>query len=356
MKKIFLLALCLPLLQACTKKIKEPGAAEKLSIPSPAPNIFSCGNFWQDRGEVTLYFEGTDMVVGMGNKGYFLKWELGHSYRVYEYNTSNGTWTPKGYFPGEIRHDGVIVVVGTKIYFGLGISFENATPIYYHDWWEYDPATEQWTQKANFPGVARTGATAFAAASKAYVVGGYTREVTKAYLKQTWQYDPASDTWQHKANFPGAARDHAAGFGIGDKGYVGTGRGEIIINNNPNFIYFNDFYEYNALTNTWMQKASYPGPTRWDAYAFMILGNGFIGGGYNSRAGYRDLHMYDHLTNAWVEKADYPGYGFANHHFGDFLHFSTTNHGHVIQRSFLTEEGIVPRTMWRYVKQQFCAN
>lgn len=357
MKKILLLAICLPLLQACTKKIQQPDPAEKMSIP-PDPIQWPCWyNIWQNRGEVSLSIDGNrDVTFGVENKGYVLRGELGlQTYRVWEYNISNGSWTPKGLFPGTVRLGGTIVVMGTKVYFGLGLDFDNgANEVYFHDWWEYDAATDQWTQKADFPSSARTNTTAFAAASKVYVVGGTDQQVSNTYLKQTWQYDPASNAWEQKANLPGGARDYAAGFGIGNKGYVGTGKGKVMILNNPLTIYFNDFYEYNALTNTWTQKASYPEATRHGAFSFMIRGNGFIGGGYNASAGYRDLYMYDHLNNAWVQKTDYPGYGTSPHHFGKRFHFSTLDHGYVVEEDHLGREGYVPANMWRYVKKQYC--
>jgi N-acetylneuraminic acid mutarotase len=277
------------------------------------------------------------------------------TYRLWEYNITNGSWTPKQLFPGEVRLDGVVVVIGTKAYFGLGLDFDNVTPVYYHDWWEYDQATDQWTQKADFPGAARVRSTGFAASSKAYVVGGYDW-AAKNYLKQTWQYDPVSNAWEQKANLPGPARSEAAGFGIGNKGYIGTGEGRMMVLNNPVTIYFKDFWEFNALANTWTQKADYPIATRRSAFAFMIRGNGFIGGGYNASAGYRDLYMYDQLTNTWIEKTDYPGYGTSPHHFGNLYHFSTLDHGYVIEEAHLDRDGEVPQNMWRYVKKQYCPN
>jgi N-acetylneuraminic acid mutarotase len=355
MKKILLFAICLPLLQGCVKKIDQPASAEVLSTP-PDPIQWPCWvNVWHNRGDIQpLYFSShPDVAIGFGNMGYFLR-AFASTYTVWEYNISNKAWTDKGQFPGLTRMEGTIVAVGSKIYFGLGLRFEYVTPVYMHDWWEYDPATNQWTQKADFPAAARTSTTAFAAASKAYVVGGYDQEVTEGYLKQTWQYDPVLDTWEQKANFPGAGRDAAAGFGIGNKGYVGTGRGRIIVLNNPLTIYYKDFYEYNALNNTWAQKADYPNATRHAAFAFMIRGNGYIGGGYNASAGYRDLYMFNHLTNQWVEKADYPGYGTSPHHFGNRFHFSTLDHGYIIDEDHLGREGYVPSIMYRYVKKQYC--
>ena len=38
-----------------------------------------------------------------------------------------------------------------------------------------------------------------------------------------WEYDPSTNTWTQKADFGGTARNWAVGFSIGNKGYIGTG-------------------------------------------------------------------------------------------------------------------------------------
>ena len=63
------------------------------------------------------------------------------------------------------------------------------------------------------------------------------------------------DFWTQKASFPGTSRSSAAAFSVENKGYFGTGY------NGKD--YFNDFWEYNPDTNTWNSKADYPGSARW---------------------------------------------------------------------------------------------
>ena len=41
--------------------------------------------------------------------------------------------------------------------------------------------------------------------------------------KDFWEYDPAANAWTQKADFGGTARYCAVGFSIGSKGYIGTG-------------------------------------------------------------------------------------------------------------------------------------
>ncbi|TAL57846.1 MAG: T9SS type A sorting domain-containing protein [Bacteroidetes bacterium] len=42
-------------------------------------------------------------------------------------------------------------------------------------------------------------------------------------LKDFWEWNQASNTWTQKTNFGGVARHLAVGFSIGNKGYIGTG-------------------------------------------------------------------------------------------------------------------------------------
>ena len=74
----------------------------------------------------------------------------------------------------------------------------------YKDFWEYDPATDTWTQKADFGGTARTGAVGFSIGSKGYIGTGHM--IGSLLQKDFWEYDPAANTWTQKADFGGTAR------------------------------------------------------------------------------------------------------------------------------------------------------
>ena len=73
-----------------------------------------------------------------------------------------------------------------------------------NDFWEYDPATDTWTQKANFGGGARTGAVGFSIGTKGYVGTGI--DANDLLRKDFWEYDPVTNKWTRKANFGGTAR------------------------------------------------------------------------------------------------------------------------------------------------------
>src|SRR5439155_21289105 len=76
-------------------------------------------------------------------------------------------------------------------------------------------AQNTWTQKADC-GAFFNGAVGLNINGKGYV--------GLASNKQLWQYDPVTNAWSQKANFPGKFRTgYGTGFTIAGKGYLGTG-------------------------------------------------------------------------------------------------------------------------------------
>jgi N-acetylneuraminic acid mutarotase len=106
-----------------------------------------------------------------------------------------------------------------------------------------------WTQKAEVPGISsgRAGAIAFSIGSFGYVGTG------SGGGSDFWQYDPASNVWTQRSDFGGGERSDAVGFSIGNKGYAGTGYWTA---------YKKDFWEYDPATNVWTKKADFGGHSR----------------------------------------------------------------------------------------------
>src|SRR5438477_199309 len=100
-------------------------------------------------------------------------------------------------------------------------------------------AQDSWTQKANFPGgFGRYGAVGFSVAGKGYIGTG---SATDGIKKDFWEYDPLANTWIQKADFGGVARYYSSGFSVSSKGYIGTGFDGV---NN-----LKDFWEYDPANN-----------------------------------------------------------------------------------------------------------
>ncbi|MES2565407.1 MAG: kelch repeat-containing protein [Bacteroidota bacterium] len=205
-------------------------------------------------------------------------------------STASDTWNVKTGI-GSPRRYAVAFNIGNKGYMGTG----GVGTAGKNDFWEYDPATNAWTQKANVPGSNRYSAIGFSINGKGYIGTGTVNGST--VLNDFYEYDPSANTWTTKANFAGGTRQGAVGFTIGNKGYVGTGLSV--------GVYKNDFYEYNPVNNTWTVKASLP-TVRNFAAGFSIGGKGYIGTGQSSTLGTsrkNDFYEYDPSTNAWTSKA-----------------------------------------------------
>ena len=163
--------------------------------------------------------------------------------------------------------------------------------------WLYDPETNTWTQKAGFKGGILSGAFGFSIESKGYIGTIYRNFNSNSYNTVFLEYDPETNTWTQRTDFPCSGRFNAVGFSIGNKGYVGTG--------NSNGDLFQDFWEYNPATDVWSQKADFPGKSRELAIGFSIGTKGYIGLGCDKRRNlYKDFWEYNPVSNKWTKKTN----------------------------------------------------
>lgn len=200
-------------------------------------------------------------------------------------------WTQKTSVPAPARHRAVSITIGSRGYAGLG-HINAVTDILYDDWWEYDPGTNSWTQKANFPPGPRMHSCAFTIGNYGYVGTGR----DNAYIEQNdfYRYDPSTNTWSTIASIPSSGRRGAVAFSVSGKGYVATGS------------YGNQLWEYDPATNVWAPKAPFPGTGRSSSVGFSIGTKGYVGtgddGGPNG-----DFYEYDPSTDVWTAKATLAG-------------------------------------------------
>jgi hypothetical protein len=232
--------------------------------------------------------------LSIGTKGY-----MGggfYSNDFWQYDPSTNAWTQKANVGGgSIRTSAAAFSIGTKGYVGTGFDGFGA---YFDDFWEYDPTANTWTQKANFAGGARSWAAGFSIGTKGYIGTGYSGGgVGKVDF---WEYDPSTNIWTQKANVGGVPRFMPVAFSIGTKGYIGTGR----YSGSPAL---NDFWEYDPSSNTWTQKANFGGGVRDLATGFSIGTKGYIGTGYDHTTFFNDFWEYDPSVNTWTQKANFGG-------------------------------------------------
>jgi len=224
-------------------------------------------------------FPGTNYdAIGfaIGGKGYVFTsgWynsETGYApNELWEYDPGTNSWTKKSNFPsGGFRIYPSAFSIGSKVYIGLGRgSSPGGVPEYYTDLWEWNQETDVWTRKADFPGQGRFGAAAFAVGDKGYVGTG---DSPISYLKDFWEYDQQEDKWTRKADFTGVGRSNAFGFSIGNKGYLGAGYSGF----DWDEIFTQDFWEYDQALDRWNLFGSVA--TKGNAWAGGVVGgNGYF--------------------------------------------------------------------------------
>jgi N-acetylneuraminic acid mutarotase len=142
----------------------------------------------------------------------------------------------------------------------------------------------------------------------------------KAYLRKYsvtgpdhfYEYDFITNTWTEKANFPGNASQGAATFTIGNKGYVFGG----LNYDTPNTMASKQTWEYDPQSDAWEQKEDLPGLYgRVSAEGFSIGNKGYcVNGGYNylnngtpATAYLKSLLQYDAVADHWTYKTAFPG-------------------------------------------------
>ena len=85
-------------------------------------------------------------------------------------------------------------------------------------------------------------------------------------------FSKKDEVWVQKASFGASGRHGAVGFSIGNKGYIGLGQ----INSGPGIADFHDIWEFDPASNSWTQKADYPGVFTSYAGAFAYETEAFI--------------------------------------------------------------------------------
>jgi len=240
-----------------------------------------------------------------------------------------GQWVKKENLGGVARHRATGVSIGQKGYIGLGHVNGTGVNFAFSDWWEFEPATNSWTQKADYLLGQDYGTSAFSVGTKGYVGSGVfigsswceydpgTNQWSliatppasgselsaisigdKGYLIENsniYEYDPVADQWSTKATAPVSFDIWGAAFSIGNSGYIISG---------------SLFYEYKASADQWLARASFPGLSSGGSVAFSVLEKGYVVAGYG--VGWlsdvnRETWAFDPSTNSWTEAEEFLG-------------------------------------------------
>ena len=217
-----------------------------------------------------------------------MKWPVTLIFCTFSLGSQAQYWIQKSSFGGVGRHRAVGCATENKGYLGLGHVNGSGVDISYKDWWEYDPSSDTWSQKANYP-VNNHGATSFVVNDQPCVGGG------SALNGEFFKFDPVQNTWNPIAACPFFNPGDTQGFSVNNKGYVYVGT---------------NMAEYDPSTNSWSLKATPPVAFGSWSCSFTIEGSGYV------KAGTK-LFEYKPIHNTWTQRANFPGastggsYGFS---------------------------------------------
>lgn len=172
----------------------------------------------------------------------------------YEWNETNGTWTAANTYPGPKREGATAFVHDGKAYIVTGLGDNGIALTDFWRYNPAKTSGSKWddslrriagvTDQSYDAGyrIQRTNSVSFVMNNngipKAYVtLGSY-----NGNLSDCWEYDFATDLWTEKNKFPGIARVGAVGLAINGKGYIGLGGSSIAAGSGGQF--FSDWTQF----------------------------------------------------------------------------------------------------------------
>jgi hypothetical protein len=177
----------------------------------------------------------------------------------YEYDPQLNVLVSKAPLPGGKRYDPVGFGIGEKGYLGGGQNpwysiklYENdlKTTRFYQDFWQYDPNTDHWQEKAALP-VRDDSTNALVAVS--LQEKGYLLEI-KQGRGNLWEYDPKKDQWESRAPLPKLGRF----FAIAQKLYclvTVSKTSTTDASSYQSYIEQTELWEYTPSQNEWLRKS-----------------------------------------------------------------------------------------------------
>lgn len=145
----------------------------------------------------------------------------------WEYDIPSNTWTKKADFPGEDRHHPYYFAIGDYAYVGLGhgTDFSGSFPKnkIFKDWYRYDPSNNTWKKMNDLPSYGRVAGTCFDYKGKGYIMAGQDEAHLTPTNNEFWEYDPATDKWTQLPDCPSGGRWAPGAFVVGDILHFGYG-------------------------------------------------------------------------------------------------------------------------------------
>ena len=250
-----------------------------------------------------------------------------------EYDPATDRWTRKKDMPAHHHHFALAQLNG-RIYMFGGYSLPHsgdATWVPVANSWEYDPAEDSWRALPPLP-APRGAATAVTLNGRIHVIGGATLPpgLTDAYVHPARNvsvgthevFDPTTGAWSRRADLI-TARNHFAAGVIDNRIYVAGGRaGSVFI---PNAFNVDLVEEYEPAADRWSLRP--PMPTARSATVWGVYNNRLYVAGGEVRhrdfwGTYTAVEAFDPKSNSWTRlpPMPLPRHGLAGDFIGNRFH------------------------------------
>jgi N-acetylneuraminic acid mutarotase len=186
-------------------------------------------NSWTQKADFIGSGRYDAVGFAIGGKGYISTGFDGNYLKdLYQYDPGSNTWIQKASLGGSKRSGSQVFIINEKVFVCSGNN--NGSSL--NDLWMYDFNTDTWAEKRkltdvseesyddDYSTIVRSNGIAMVLGNYAYISTGENGSLTSS----TWQYDPASDLWTEKTAFEGSGRSGAVAFVLGNRGFVLTGR------------------------------------------------------------------------------------------------------------------------------------
>ena len=216
---------------------------------------------------------------------------------LWQYNPKSNHWTNLGTTPLPPRVNATACVQDNKVYIGLGFNGQYGNEeSYLRDWWEYTPATQEWERLSDYPNHYTDCATSFAGESELYVGFGFFWN----YRRDMFRYDIATNCWDSidvDVNFHGYPIRSFGGTGCSCNGrhFMGTGFYRQSL----------DWWAEFLPEGRWVKRSAVPGRTRTLAASAATRTNIYLCGGMHysgvNTLGevLQDIQRYDIANDQW---------------------------------------------------------
>lgn len=233
--------------------------------------------------EVPIYLSNATSFV-INEKVYF---GLGNSnfgtgdLDFYSYDFQNSTFQFESNFPGSQSNTGPIMDAVGFAHQDLGYLIgRGQNDNSQKRMWKFDPVGQNWSEFGTYPILSNSGMFHFIIDEKLYIGMGNIYSYSNYDCKSDiWEYDLNTNVWTQKNDFPGIARRDGISFTYNGNGYFGFGNQADPITGISKG--FSDLWKYDVPSDSWEKIVDMPVPNKQELFAFVFGNSLYFGGGNN---------------------------------------------------------------------------